>query len=219
MRLFGWKNRTTFTLLFKCLGVLSFLGICIAVVACGNTNQVAPGTPVATMTINLNQSNSSPTPPLKDYYCGAWATNTTPAYGPNNTVNVYAKFTHTLNNNPVGVGGATAVAHILWPDGSVDTQTVQTTSDGLAVFTILIRASALNHEVLIPVTFTTPDGQHTCTTPAAFFVAVVVSPTATPSPSPGQGGNQGSPTASPSPGGNGGPPGTPSASPTKKPGH
>ncbi len=127
--------------LYVKFGALVFLlSLSILVVACSSNSsvQLNQGTPVATVTINLNQSGGSPTPPLKDYYCGGWATNTTPAFSPNTIVSVYGKFTHNVNGNPEGVPGATATAMVLWPDGSTDNVTATTSSDGLAVFPIAL---------------------------------------------------------------------------------
>lgn len=123
----------------------------VIIVACGSTaNQGAPGTPVATVTISFGQVNGSPVPGLQPYYCGGWATDATLPYTQNGVVNVYGKFTQTdTSGNPVGIGGATATATIIWPDNSQDSISVTTTSDGLAVFTVPLKASAVNHIVLI----------------------------------------------------------------------
>lgn len=219
------KKRTTLFLLAKCAGILLFFGLAVIVVACGSdTSQVAPGTPVATLTIVFGQSNASPTPPLAPYYCGGWATDTTPAYSSNSVINVYGKFTQTVEGNPVGVGGASAVATVLWPDGSQETEKTTTTSDGLAVFAVALQASAINHVVLVQMSFTAPNGTTCNLTSPAFFTALVVSPTATTTAIPSPTG-LGSPTpavtpsVSPSPGGTGTPTVGPSPTPTKTPGH
>ena len=190
-------------------------------VACSDsgTSQLNPGTPVATVTIRLGQDNVSPIPTLSNYYCGGWATDTSLAYNPTSFVSVFAKFTHivTVGNisNPEGVGGAQAAATINWPDGSPETFTTTTTSDGLAVFQIPIKANAtdINKVITINITFTIPG--ETCTIQrAAFFTIILVSPTPThtavPSPTvtPSV-----TPTGSPIPGGT--PTGTPSPNPTK----
>jgi hypothetical protein len=199
--------------------ILFLLFLSILVAACSSNNsgsQVNLGTPVATITINLGQGIASPTPPLKDYYCGGWATDTTPLYKPASVVSVYGKFTHNVDGNPEGVGGATATATILWPDNTTDTMTVTTTSDGLAVFPITIKPSALYKEVLIQITFTTAQGI-TCTIPqAAYFVAILNSPKATStavlSPT-----DTVTPSVTPRPGGKRTPTATPSITPTKTP--
>src|SRR5258708_9163492 len=137
--------------LYVKFGALVFLlSLSILVVACsGNGSiQLNQGTPVATVTINLNQSGGSPTPPLKDYYCGGWATNTTPAFSPNSIVSVYGKFTHNVNGNPEGVPGATAPAMDLWPDGTTDNRTATTSSEGLPVSPIPLNPHALNKQLL-----------------------------------------------------------------------
>lgn len=174
--------REHFALSIKCGSVLFLFSVSVLIVACGanNTTQ-APGAPPVTITINLNRSFSSPTPPLADYSCGAWATQTTPAYSQNGVVGVYAKFVHNVNGNPVGMNGANAQATVHWPNGQQQQMNVTTTSDGLAVFQVGLQPSALNHVVLIDVVFTSSDGQHTCAVPeAAFFTAVIG--TVTPSP-------------------------------------
>ncbi len=213
------KNNTTLYLYVKCGAIFFLLFLSILIVACSSndsSSQQDPGTPVATVTINLGQVIGSPTPPLKDYYCGGWATDTSPPFVPNSIVSVFGKFIHIVNGNPEGVGDATATAKILWPDNSTDTMPATTTSDGLAVFPIPIKPSALNKVVLIEISFTTNQGA-SCNIPsAAYFTAILVSstPTNTAIPSPT---NSATPTGSPTPGGTGTPTGTPKPTPTKKP--
>ncbi len=213
------KNNTLITLLIKA-GAISFLLILsVFIVACSGSggSQVDPGTPVATVTINLGQFNGSPTPNFAGYYCGGWATDTSPAFNPTSFVSVFGKVTHTVtvdgNSNPEGVGGATATAIIQWPDGTIETKSVQTTSDGLAVFPVAIKASAINKLVTIMISFTSAQGVHLCTIPsAAYFTAILVPPTPTKTavPSP-----MGTPTGSPTPSGTVTPTGTPAPTPTK----
>ncbi len=206
-------------LYLKSGAILFLLFLSILVAACSSNNsgsQSNLGTPVATITINLGQVIGSPTPSLKDYYCGAWATDTTPPYNPTSVVSVYGKFTHSVGGNPEGVGGATATATILWPNNTTDTMSVTTTSDGLAIFPIALKPSALYKEVLVQITFTTAQGI-TCTIPqAAYFVAILISPTPTntavPSPT-----DTGTPSVTPTPGGTGSP--TPPLTPTRTPPH
>lgn len=201
------KNSLSLFLLAKCAGIFLLFALAVIVVACSsNTTQALPGTPVATLTVVFGQFNGSPTPPLAPYYCGGWATDTTPAYIPNGVINVYGKFTHTVSGNPVGVSGASAVATVIWPDGNTETEKTTTGSDGLAVFTIAIQASAINHVVLIQMTFTASDGTTCSLTSPAFFTALVVSPTATGTASPSPTGSitptpSLTPSVSPSPGG------------------
>ena len=76
------------------------------------------------------------------------------------TVSVFGKFTKIIDGNPEGVGGATATAQILWPDGTSDTMTTTTTSDGLAVFPVAIKPSAINKLVTINIEFTLTSRQH-----------------------------------------------------------
>ena len=204
---------TLFNLIMKCSAIFFLFSISILIVACSSndTGQLNPGTPVVTVTIKLGQDIGSPTPTLSPYYCGGWATNTSPSFSSTSTVSIFGKFTQIVDGNPVGVLGATATATIQWPDGTSDTMTTTTTSDGLAVFPIDIKPSAVNKLVTISINFTSPKA--TCTIPsAAYFTAILVSPTPTktavPSPS-------GTPTGSPTPVGTGTPTVTPSPVPTK----
>lgn len=179
--------RKHFALALKCGSVLFLFVVSVLVVACGanNTAQV-PGAPPVTVTINLNRVFSSPTPPLAPYACGAWATQTTPAYYPNAFVGVYAKFVQNVDGNPVGMPNAQAQATISWPNGTATTMNATTKGDGLAVFQIPLQQMAVGHVVLVSVAFTSSDGQHTCTvkdSQSAFFTAILSSPTAQPSPS------------------------------------
>jgi hypothetical protein len=212
------KNALSLYLKFGALVFLLFLSVLIA--ACSsNSGSTQLNPPVATVTINLNQFGGSPTPPLKDYYCGGWATDTTPAFNPNSIVNVYGKVIHNVGGNPEGVGGVTATATIYWPDGSTN-MTVTTTSDGLAVFPVAIKANSLFKEVLVGIVFTTAQGTTLCTVPmgAAFFTPIQASPTPTstamPSATPSV-----TPSVSPTAGGTTTPTTTPSPTPTTKPGH
>jgi len=188
-----WKklnSHTSFAFYCKCSAIVLLFALCVLIVACGTSNnsQVGQGNQSVTVTIDLNGSNGSPTPPLPDYLCGAWVTNTSPGIDPNNPnslISVFAKFVHTVNENPVGVDGATATAQIDWPDGTTDTATAKTTSDGLAVIPIMLKPNSVNKIVLVQVTFT-KDGIPPCEVPQpAYFTPVMVSPTVTqPSPQP-----------------------------------
>lgn len=182
-----FERTTPFRPGLTCGGIVCLFALMLVVIACGSdTNQQrAPGLPPNTLTVVFGQSNASPTPPLAPFYCGGWATDATPVYIPNSIINVYGKFTRTENGNPVGVNGAVAVARVLWPDGSTQMQQTTTASDGLAAFSITLQASAINHVVLVQMTFTRPSGQICSLTSPAFFTAIVVSPTPTaPSASP-----------------------------------
>ncbi len=148
-----WLHRFNYDrlpLLCKCSGVVLLMLSMVFIVSCGSaTSQNAPGTPVATITIRFGQFSGSPTPDLNGFYCGGWATNTTPPYSMNGIEYIYGKFTQTVQGNP-----------------------------GIAVFAIPLRPSAINHLVQIQITFSS--GSQTCTIPsAAYFTAVVASPTAT----------------------------------------
>ena len=212
------KTNTLLNLIIKC-SAISLLFLISAITACsGNgTSQVDPGTPVVTVTIKLGQDFGSPTPKLRNFYCGGWATDTSPPFSSKSIVSIYGKFTQIVDNNPVGVGGASAIATIQWPDGTTDTKTATTTSDGLALFPILIKASAINKLVTIMIQFTSTQGV-TCKIPsAAYFTAILVSTTPTNT------AGTATPAGSPTPGGTvtltGTPTNLPSPTPTKKPGH
>lgn len=192
----GTRNSLSLPFYVKCGAILLLFSLSVLVVACssstGNATALTVQNPPVTVTINLNNNNASPTPPLKPYWCSAWATNTTPVYNGSTTVGVYAKFVHNVNMNPVGIGGATATATITWPDTSTSTTpSVTTTDDGLAVFSIPTtgKITAMNKFTYVTVTFHKDGIPNDCTTAnnAAFFVLVGASPTAitaTPSVSP-----------------------------------
>jgi hypothetical protein len=205
-----WQKNTSVSSLIKCGAVALFFLLSILVVSCGNSSaQFSPTNPVVTVTVNLGVVNGSPTPAFPDYACGGWATNTSPPYSPSTTVDVYAKFTHTVDGNPVGVAGASGTAIVLWPDGSTTTLSATTGSDGLAVFPVALKPIALNKIVLVQISFQKP-GVPSCTIPqAAYFTAILASPTATATPSstvspsptvPTGGTPTATPTGSPSPG-------------------
>ncbi len=209
------KNKTLLTLLIKAGAISFLLLLCMLIVACtGNgSSQLDPGTPVATVTIHLGQINGSPTPTTAPYYCGGWATDTSPAFNLTSFVSVFGKFTHIVDGNPEGVGGAQATATIQWPDGTSATLTARTTSDGLAVFPVAIKPSAINKLVTIWITFSIPG--YTCMIPsAAYFTAILVPPTATKTAVPLPTGTL---TGSPTPGGTATPTGTPLFTPTPTP--
>jgi hypothetical protein len=231
MRLQLWnslKKSISFSLYLKCGAILFFLMLTVLIVACGSTSNASPadlGNPIVTVTIQLGNNNSSPTPPLPDYSCGAWATNTSPTSSAG-SVNVYAKFVHNLNGNPEGVDNASATATVNWPDGTTDSESATTTSDGLAVFSIPLKPVAINKIVLVQVTFSKA-GVPSCSIPqAAFFTIVVSSPTAGPKASPSATGSAtASPTvtmtpgATPTPSPTSLPTATPKPTKTPKPGH
>ncbi len=221
------NNNTLLTLLIKAGAISFLLLLSLLIVACGGSggSQVDPGTPVATVTINLGQVIGSPTPTFAPYYCGGWATDTSPPSSSTSIVSVFGKITHTVtvdgNSNPEGVGGATATAIIQWPDGSTDRMSVATTPDGLAVFPVAIKASAINKLVTIMISFTSAQGALLCTIPsAAYFTAILVSPTPTNTaiPSPTLTATPSvTPTGSPTPDGTVTPTGTPSSTPAPTP--
>lgn len=222
------KKFISFSLYLKCGAILFFLMLTGLIVACGSTSNASPaalGNPIVTVTIRLGNNNSSPTPPLPDYSCGAWATNTSPTSSAG-SVNVYAKFVHNLNGNPEGVDNASATATVNWPDGTTNSESATTTSDGLAVFSIPLKPVAINKIVLVQVTFSKA-GVPPCSIPqAAFFTIVVSSPTTGPKASPSATGSAtATPTVTTTPGATPTPSPTPfptvAPTPTKtpKPGH
>lgn len=199
------RLQTTSSVFFylKCGAILLLFTLCALIAACSNNGSdghVDLSNPAVTVTIDLNGSNSSPTPPLSPFLCGAWVTNTSPAYSPDHPISVFAKFVQTNNpkdrGNPVGVGGATGTATIQWPDGSTETVTTKTTADGLAVFPIILKPEAANKIVLVQITFT-KDGLDPCTVPQpAYFTPFISSPTPTPTPTSS---DNGFPTDTPTP--------------------
>ena len=206
------KTKTLLNLIIKCCAISFLFFISILIVACSSngTSQLNPGTPVVTVTIKLGQDISSPTPTLSLYNCGGWATDTSPPFSSTSTVSIFGKFTQIVDGNPVGVSGAIATALIQWPDGTSDTMNTTTTSDGLAVFPVAIKPSAINKLVTISITFTMPNVPQ-CTIPkAAYFTAILVSPTPTKTAVPST-----TPTGSPTPFGTGTPTFTPSPTPAK----
>lgn len=209
------KTNTFLNRIIKCSAISFLFFTSILIVACSANggSQIDPGTPIVTVTIRLGQDITSHTPTLSNYYCGGWATDTSPPFSSTSTVSVFGKVTHTVtvdgNSNPEGVQDATAVAIIQWPDGTTDTMPATTTSDGLAVFPVAIKPSALNKLVTIMISFTSAQGALLCNIPsAAYFTAILVSPTPTKTAVP-----------SATPGGSVTPTRSPSPSPTKKPGH
>ncbi len=205
------KNLLSLSCSLKIGTVLSLCLLSILVVACGTSSSSTAniGTPPVTVTIDLNGSNSSPTPTLPEYWCGAWATQTSPPLG-TSIVGVYAKFVHNVKTNPgdpndvgnpQGIAGASAVATVLWPDGTQAQMSGTTGADGLASFPISTanRGDAVNKLTLVTVQFT-KDGIPPCTVDqarAAFFTLVIATPGSgsqgggTTGGTPGHGGTQG----------------------------
>lgn len=174
-------------LLLKCASIFCLLLVSVLVVACGaNNGTPVSGSPPVQLTINLNQNFASPTPAQAPYSCGAWVTESTPAYYPGSVIMVYAKYVQNVNGNPQGMNGATARAIVSWPSGSPTyTNNATAGSDGLVVFQVPLQASAVNRVTLVEVDFTASGGGHTCNVSGnarAFFTAVEVSPTPTASP-------------------------------------
>jgi len=192
------KKGPAFSLYLKCSAVLVLFFFSVLIVACGggttSSMQSNVANPAVTVTINLGNTNTTPLPTMIPYTCGAWTTNTSPAYNASTEVAVYAKYTQSVNGDPQGVDAATATATIHWGDGTTDTQTINTTSDGLAVFDFNAsnESAAVGKLTLVTVTFT-KDGTPGCTVGtdrAAFFTLVVATATASSTPS-DQNGNNG----------------------------
>ena len=154
MRLQFWqhgKTNISYSVSLKCGAIFLLFLLSVLIVACGsNASDTNLGQPAATVTINLDQSSGSPTPPLPGYTCSAWVTNTSPGINTTSIVGVYAKFVHNLNGNPEGVYPASGTATVLWPDGNTVNVSANTTPDGLAVFPVSIanRAADLNKLVM-----------------------------------------------------------------------
>jgi hypothetical protein len=192
------KKGSAFSLYLKCSAVLILFFFSVLIVACGggtsNNTQSNQANPAVTVTINLENTNTTPLPTMTPYTCGAWTTNTSPAYNANTEIAVYAKYTQNVNGVPQGIDAATAVATMHWGDGTTDTQTVNTTSDGLAVFDFNAssKGAAVGKLSLVTVTFT-KDGTPGCTVDtdrAAFFTLIAATATASSTPS-DQNGNNG----------------------------
>ena len=185
MWLQSWKQRTKnapLSLNLKCGAILLLFLFGMLIVACGTTPTTANlGQPDVTVTINLSQNDSSPTPPLPEYTCSAWVTNTSPGIG-SSTIGVYAKFVHNVHGNPKGVYPAQGTATVLWPDGSVNV-TANTTSDGLAIFPVSVanKFADLYKIILVTIAFQGPQGVPPCNVTvdrAAFFTLVISAPAA-----------------------------------------
>ncbi len=188
-------KKSTFSLHFQYGSILVLFVFSMLVAACSTgpttaTNGDAPLGAGSTATIHLG-NNSSPTPSLAPYWCGAWITKSTIPYDPKNVVALYAKYTRNVDGNPIGIAGAQVQALIQWGDGSTLPMTQTTSSDGLAVFFAPIgdRAGAVNKLSLATFTFSAP-GASTCAVdskrPASF---VIVAPAATPTPTDNNGDN------------------------------
>jgi len=183
--------RPHYSLYLKCGALFLLLVMSFVVVACSTTDSATTTTnlsaPPVTVTIQFNNDLTS-LPTQAPYLCGAWITNTSPAFIPGSTIPVYAKFVHLVNGNPEGVAGATAQATLYLADGNVQPLTATTTAaDGLAVFSVKLPndPAISNRNNLVTVAFTAPSAS--CTVDqsrAAYFTPILVTPTATPTPTP-----------------------------------
>jgi hypothetical protein len=199
------------SLYLKCGAILTLLLTSILLVACGGSAsalQSPLSTPQVTVTIHLATNDTGKLPTLPPYTCGAWTTNASPAYNGNVPIPIYAKFVQSVAGNPQGVAGASATATYYWGDGTVDTQTASTGTDGLAFFSMsaATKGGAVGKLSLVTVSFAKA-GTPGCTVDkdrAAFF-------TLTTSNNPGNGGTA-TPVATGTPG-TGGIPLTPPAFP------
>ena len=192
------QTASHFSLYLKCAAIFLLLLMSFIVVACSTGSDTATanlGAPPVTVTIQFNNDlTTTPLPTQPAYLCGAWITNTSPGFVPGNIIPVYAKFIHLVNGNPQGVAGASAQATLLLSDAAPRAlQSTVTGSDGLAVFSFQLPndPNIANHENLVTVSFTAPDGS-SCKVDqdrAAYVRPVLVSPTAT--------GTAGAPVATP----------------------
>src|SRR5260221_13409906 len=94
-------KKNTLSLYLKFGALVFLLSLSVLIAACssnGGSTQLNPGTPVATVTINLNQFSGSQNPALKAYYFAGWGTETTPPFNPNNIVNACGEFTHKVHS-------------------------------------------------------------------------------------------------------------------------
>jgi hypothetical protein len=180
-----------FSLYLKCGAIFLLLLMNFIIVACSTGSDTATtnlGAPPVTVTIRFNNDlTTTPLPTQPDYLCGAWITNTSPAFTPGSTIPVYAKFVHLVNGNPQGVPGASAQATLFLADAAPRSlQPTTTGSDGLAVFSFQLPNSPniANRNNLVTVSFTAPDGA-ACKVDqdrAAFFTPMLVTPTVTATP-------------------------------------
>ena len=177
-----WKIYSRLSLYAKCGAIFLLLVLSVLIVACGggaeaSTTPVNLNGPVVTVTIKMGNSRISPTPTLPPYWCGAWPAQSTPSFNKGKTkVIIYAKFVQNNNGNPLGVDGATANATFQWGDGTAETLTSTTGTDGLAMFTASTtnHDNALNKVSLVTVAFK-KEGVGTCQVTqdrAAFFTLV-----------------------------------------------
>ena len=196
------QTASHFSLYLKCAAIFLLLLMSFIVVACStgsDTTTTNLGAPPVTVTIRFNNDlTTTPLPTQPAYLCGAWITNTSPGFAPGNTIPVYAKFIHLVNGNPQGVAGASAQATLLLADAAPRAlQPTVTGSDGLAVFSFQLPndPTIANHENLVTVSFTAPDGS-SCKVDqdrAAYFSPVLGSPTGSPTAT----GTAGAPVATP----------------------
>ena len=191
------KKRTPsdISLYVKCGVLLLFLLITsISIIACSSTGSNSPNSaanlnaPPVTITIQFDNGTTA-LPTQAPYLCGAWITNTSPAFIPNTTIPVYAKFIHLTNGNPQGMSGATAQAVVHFADGStVPLPATTTGSDGLAVFSFKLPNKQIiaGHNNVVTVTFSGANGTSCSldTNHGAYFTPLLVTPTVTPTPTP-----------------------------------
>ena len=195
------QTASHFSLYLKCGAIFLLLLTSFIVVACSTGSDTATtnlGAPPATVTIQFNNDlTTTPLPTQPPYLCGAWITNTSPAFVPGSTIPVYAKFIHLVNGNPQGVAGAAAQATLYLTGAAPKAlQPTTTQADGLAVFSFQLPndPNIASHNNLVTVSFTGRDGS-SCKVDqdrAAYFTPTLVSPTAT--------GTPGTPGATPTPG-------------------
>ena len=194
-----------FSLYLKSGAIFLLLLMSFTIVACSTTGSDTStanlGAPPVTVTIQFNKNlTTTPLPTQPAYLCGAWITNTSPAFAPGSTIPVYAKFVRLVNGNPQGVAGASSQATLYLADGTTRAlQSTTTGSDGLAAFSFQLPNSPniANRNNLVTVSFTAADGA-SCKVDqdrAAYFTPMLVTPTVTATATPG--GPGGPPTPAP----------------------
>jgi hypothetical protein len=168
--------------------LLFLIGSSIVIAACSSANNTTSsanlGAPPVTVTIQFNNDLTA-LPTQAPYLCGAWITNTSPAFIPDTIIPVYAKFVHLTNGNPQGVDGATAQATVHFANGSTVPLPATTTGpDGLAIFSFKLPGDQIiaAHNNIVTVSFTGSNGAacNVDMSRGAYFTPILTTPTATP---------------------------------------
>lgn len=177
----------------KCAAFLVLTVFSALIIACGaDPNSMSANTqPQVTVTFDVNslhkQSTAANTPGV---WCGAWVTQTSPAYNSDpqqKTLGINATFTKNVNGNPAGISGATASGTIFWGDGQQTPISGTTSTDGLVVIAVSTagHAGSIGLTSIVTMNFSGPGGE-SCSVGqerAAFFSLTKATATAKPSPS------------------------------------